>query len=131
MKNLLLIIFALVIIAGCKKAEKVVLPRGIIGTWELRTIYGIGVLNFPPGNGNTLQFNQDSTYISSQPPNANTNGVFHVVKNGITLGQTKYDELYYNNSKPGQIMELQNDTLALAPPIQGADVGAAVFIRIK
>jgi hypothetical protein len=132
MKNLLLTTFATtIILIGCKKAEKVVLPKGILGTWELRIIDGIAIINLAPGNGYLLQFNQDSTYINSQPLKTSSRGVFRIVKNAITVGQIKYDELFYDNSKSGQIIQLQHDTLGLGSTIQAPDAGGGIYVRIK
>jgi hypothetical protein len=108
MKNLLLIIcLAVIILVSCKKVEKVVLPKGIFDTWELKTQYGgvVGIQQFTPGTGYTLQFKKDSTFTQYSNFKIVNQGTFHVVKNAFTISQVKYDGIYYNNSSNGQLMQ--------------------------
>jgi hypothetical protein len=131
MKNLLTITFALAIIAlSCKKAEKVALSSSIIGTWELRKSGGgfiLGYQSFPPGNGSTLQFNRDSTFLLYSSFKLISQGTFQVVKNGITLGGVTTDGLFFNHDKPGDMLKIQSDSLSLN--IAAYDAPYVLYVR--
>ncbi len=55
----------LLIIAGCKKSSSEGSSPSIVGTWELRQLYGdVGTVNYPAGNNYTIKFTA-STYTTS------------------------------------------------------------------
>jgi hypothetical protein len=65
-KTLAGIIAVMLLIDGCKKSSS---SEGsgtsIVGTWELRQLYGdVGTINYPAGNNSILTFT-DGTYSSS------------------------------------------------------------------
>jgi hypothetical protein len=130
-KNILIITIALVIIAlGCKKAEKVVLSSNIIGTWELRKSGGgaiLGYQNFSPGNGSTLQFNRDSTFLLYSSFKLINQGTFQVIKNGITFGGITTDGLFFNHNTPGDILYIKSDSLSLN--IAAYDAPYVLYVR--
>jgi len=129
MKKYLPVIFILLLAYSCKKGNTVK-PTGLTGTWELRSDYGGiagGTRTYPPGNGTTLQFNADSTYIRYYQFQFGDKGTYQVVKNGIALGQQRFDGLYYNHSTYGTEIALKGDTLTLG--IDYDDMIASMYVR--
>ena len=130
MKNILLITFVICsFFVGCKKTTDVALSSVVFGTWELRTQYGgvVGILQFPPGSGNTLQFNKDSTFAQYSSFMLTNHGTFHVIKNAYTILQIKYDGIYYNNSSNGQaLMQGLKDSLVIGSVTSAL---SAVYVR--
>jgi hypothetical protein len=116
MKKPLFIVLILLIVLGCKKEKKTLPTPGLFGTWELRHGYGgiAGIsVAYPPGNGQKIQFNADSTFKMFQQLNITNQGTFSIVKNGITVGQSKFDAIYFDHNTAGQIIEIKSDTLSM------------------
>jgi len=115
MKKYLFLLFILFIAFSCKKGN--VIPRaGLTGKWELRiTSGGISgaTTNYAAGNGNTLQFNADSTFAQYQNFHLVNQGTYSIVKNGgAIIGLTNQDALYYNHLFGG-VMQLNDNTLVV------------------
>ena len=72
MKTLLAIALtclATIMAGSCRKDAQVSVETNdtIIGTWELRqTVGNMGTINYPPGNGSIVEFN-DSSFSTSSP----------------------------------------------------------------
>ena len=129
MKKYLSVVFILLFAFGCKKGNNVK-PTGLTGAWELRSDYGGfagGTRTYPPGNGTILQFNADSTFISYYKFQLGDHGTYQVVKNGIALGQQKFDGLYYNHNTYGTEIQLKGDTLTLG--LDFDDMIATEYVR--
>lgn len=79
-KGILFIIIAVCCFTACKKNG---VSPGLFGKWELRRSYG-GFAYFDStykaGNGNTFQFNRDSTYKQFINNKLSAQGTFHIVK---------------------------------------------------
>jgi len=79
MKNLLIILLAIISLVSCKK---VVLTPGLIGKWELRSKLGsiIGFDSvFTAGNGRVLEFRGDSTYLQYNKGRLLQQGKYHII----------------------------------------------------
>jgi len=123
---LCLLLFAL----GCKKGDAIKKTTGLTGIWELRKDYGGiagGTRVYAPGNGTTLQFNADSTFISYNKFKLDYSGTYQVVLNGLIIGQQKFDALHYNHSPQSTEIAIKGDTLTLG--IDYDDMIASVYIR--
>ena len=130
MKKILTILILLITIAACKKDNKVKRSASIFGTWELRNSTDpFGRINqtFPPGNGNILQFNSDSTFSQRySQSNVIVAGTFQVVKNPTATGRV--DALFYNHNPQSQVgIYLRVDSLTIFP--YTADGVSSLYIR--
>ncbi|MGZ3872425.1 MAG: hypothetical protein ACXVJD_05885 [Mucilaginibacter sp.] len=115
--------------AGCK--NETVNPRsGLFGKWELRAQSGGWVMTktYPPGNGNVLRFNQDSTFAFYKGAQLTIQGTFQVVTKGSTGTNEKTTFIYYNHTATGDIFELKKDTLVIGTSI--ADGPSSVYVRL-
>jgi len=132
MKKLLFAVILIVSVAGCKKGGGV--SVSLFGKWEVRRVYNGNILPqdsvYKPGNGNVLQFNNDSTYARYAKGQQTGQGVFHVIKNGFKNNQTSYDEIYFDgDSSFRSIITLNNDLLTLKPLIP--DISTTDFQKIQ
>ena len=79
MKNLLIILLAIISLVSCKK---VLVTPGLIGKWELRSKFGsiIGFDSvFTAGNGRVLEFRGDSTYLQYNKGRLLQQGKYHII----------------------------------------------------
>lgn len=74
--------------AGCKKDHEEKNNDSVMGTWELRHIYGgfNPVNDFPAGNGSTLEF-KDSTFKRYRNGQLIQSGTYELVKGSFTNGE--------------------------------------------
>ena len=131
MKKIFILILIGAFAFGCKKEKKTpAISSQITGNWELRLNYG-GIAgtttNYPAGTGPQLQLNTDSTFVMRNQSSITNQGTFSIVKNGITLGTTKYDAIYFNHSTNGDVIQLKSDTLTIGMDYD--DGFASVYIR--
>ncbi len=129
-KKILLATFLLIAAFGCKKEQTRKPGSGLTGTWELRVSSGgfTGtVTKYPAGNGTLLKLNSDSTYEQFTSFKSVAKGFFNVVKNGITIGNDKFDAIYFNGNPVQETLRLNADTLSLS--LDFADGGAVTYIR--
>jgi hypothetical protein len=133
MKKIFILMVIGVFAFGCKKENKTPVPSNntkITGNWELRLNYGgiAGITtHYSAGTGPQLQLNSDSTFLMRNQSTVTNHGTFSIVKQGITLGTTKYDAIYFNHSSNGEIIQLKPDTLTIG--IDYDDGFASVYIR--
>ena len=114
MKKILFIVFLSLTIISCKKNG--VQPKGIVGTWEMKqqsgTITG-GTTTYPPGEGNILVLNADSTYKKFVKYKQSTEGPYRIVKQGIKGVNTTYDAIYFDNSTIADYIILNGNELTI------------------
>jgi hypothetical protein len=130
MKKFLFIILVSAIAGGCKKEKKMAPTPGLFGTWEIRHEYGgiAGVsVAYPPGNGHEIQFNPDSTFKMLQQLNIINQGTFSIVKNGIIVGTSKFDAIYFNHNTASEIIRIKADTLSLGNDFP--DAMTAIYVK--
>ena len=100
MKNFILATLTLVIVlAGCKKEKA--LPQSIVGSWELRNVYGIQVAGSPStfkaGNGDVIVFT-DTEYQKMNDGKVTTKGTYKIVNESAEIdGNTFSKALIYND----------------------------------
>ncbi len=129
-KKILLATFLLIAAFGCKKEQNRTPGSGLTGTWELRQSAGgfTGtVTKYPAGNGRLLKLNSDSTYEQFTSFKSVAKGFFNVVKNGITLGNDKFDAIYFNGNPVQETLRLNADTLRIG--LDYDDGVEAMYIR--
>ncbi len=114
MKNFIYIICLSLIILSCNKNG--VQPKGYIGTWEMKqqsgTITG-GTTTYPPGEGNILMLNADSTYQRFVKFNQASKGPYHIVKNGVNWASKTYDAIYFDGNTRADFVILNGDGLTI------------------
>ena len=84
---------------GCSKNND---QNKLIGTWELTQSYGgwTGIVNYAPGNGNTVSFNNDGQFIQT-----------------IVSADTSYKLVYnYKIVKPNECNENLEVTSSIGDP---------------
>ncbi|MDO3641615.1 hypothetical protein [Mucilaginibacter sp. L3T2-6] len=114
MKLLLFIAGVITAMAGCKDTS--IKPSNIIGTWELRhysgTIAGVSK-DIPSNKGIYLQFNADSTFKHFTDFKQDNQGLFHVLKNGVTYGEHIYDGISFNDNQGLDYVVIKGDSLII------------------
>jgi len=120
--KLFLLIFCIVIAAmGCKKDKKVAPPvnwgdAALFSKWELRNQSG-GLrpdVNYAPGNGNIIQFKQDSTYSYYVGATITQHGTFHIIERTTSMTEPdKFKFIYYDKETAGYPLVVRHDTLII------------------
>ena len=85
---------------------------------------------YKPGNGTLYQFNSDSTYKHYVKGQLNSQGVFHIKKNGIRWSDNvAYDALLLDNDTYGDIITFKDSTLTIGTTV--TDGIAKDYVKIK
>ncbi len=119
MKNLNLIVIVLAtLLFGCKKDEEAQV-ESLIGTWELRHVYGVQVAgapaDFEDGNGNIIQFSSDE-YQMIADGKVVTKGTYSIVKiDGLEIDGTAYQYkfVFDGDTTWNTYFKLSGNTLAI------------------
>jgi hypothetical protein len=117
---MLVLVFCVAGTMGCKKDKKVTPPvnlgdAALFSKWELRNQSG-GLrpdVNYAPGNGNILQFNQDSTYTFFIGNAVFQHGVFHINEKTSMTEPDKFKYIYYDKETAGYPLVIRHDTLII------------------
>ena len=136
LKIFCLLVFAAVIVAGCKKGAstnplKITETDNVFGKWELRIERG-GLQpdkNYPAGNGSGLQLNIDSTYHYFDRSGAGTQGTYHIAPNNLSMTPMTLNFIYYNHASHGDLIVRKTDTLSIGD--SSADGLTSIYVRIK
>jgi hypothetical protein len=117
---ILLAIALIILVCSCKKGEPI--NSNLFGKWEMRRRYGGFIYppdtSYAPGNGNIIQFNTDSTYMSYTDFKETSSGMFHIRKNADTIDHATYNIIYFaTDSTFRSIIIVDNGTLTLKPLI--------------
>lgn len=100
MKNLTFVILLLAVVsAGCKKEKA--LPQSIVGSWELRNLYGVQVPGAPSvfkaGNGDVIVF-KDTEFQKLNDGKVTSKGTYKIITDSAEIDGTSYSKaLIYNN----------------------------------
>lgn len=110
----------IILVCSCKKSEPI--NSNLFGKWEMRKRYGGNIYppdtSYTPGNGNIIQFNTDSTYVSYADFKEISSGAFHISKNADTVNHATYSTIYFAaDSAFRSIIIINNGTLTLKPLI--------------
>ena len=130
MKSLFFII-GLVALGSCKK-ETVI--EKMEGTWELRkSVSGwAGTHNYPPGNGNTIRFN-NNTY-TTQTKSADSvytfSGTFDVYTGKACSSSTEQQLIRFNGDSLPSNLILSNNELTIGSTDCIADGGTVTYQKI-
>ena len=114
MKYFLPLMVIAICLFGCQK-DKVTAPS-VAGRWELRQEIGgsMGLDNsYPVGNGNVYQFNSDGTFMQYTADSLTAKGTYTVKAHAETVNSVGYNEIYFNGSANGQIVQVADSTLTL------------------
>jgi hypothetical protein len=133
MKKYLTLLLVLTMAISCKKDKNekpVQAPTGpgLVGKWELTQEIGNFAPNnvYPAGNGNTFQFNADSTFIQYTSFQLTNQGAYSVVEQTAGMPQFKFLVLYLNHKLYNGI-SLRTDTLVIGN--SASDAPAYIYVR--
>ena len=125
MRQILIFVSVCFCLLACKKettnpsAQSA--PSALFGKWELRNAYGGPAGQptvFQPGNGDIYLFNSDGTYAYFLNGVQVGSGTFRYEKNGYDAGNgIKYDEIFFGNGSPGEILILNGTQLTIRGPL--------------
>lgn len=116
---------------GCKKKgnDFAGVKNSLISTWELRESIGgfAGTIIYQPGNGSTVEFKNDNSFVSSEKGNVVLSGTYDLQTSSekdqyrLTLQTDTY--------KQSKNISLKGDTLALLPEASCCDIPTTIFVR--
>jgi hypothetical protein len=132
----LFIILLLIIFSGsaCEKTNE--MTTSLIGTWEITRSYGgwSGEQHYNAGNGNTLTFKTDGTFIG-KVANADTSftvtGTYEVYEGkpcGTTIDTTL---ISFSNSDFTNVLSLKNNELGISDSYCIMDGGSNFYRKIR
>jgi hypothetical protein len=129
MKRALLLFAVAITVASCTK-EGIVAP-GLFGKWELRANYG-GLAGFnnkyEPGNGNTIQFKSDSTYVLYRDHQLEKQGKFSLNITSVE-NDTRYGILYLDGYEFGDEFKMNADSMTIGTTV--TDNVASDYVKIQ
>jgi hypothetical protein len=130
MRSILLIVIVICAL-GCKRGTTV--SPTLFGKWEQRRSYG-GITGFDSvykaGNGNILQFNNDSTYKRFVANKLVSSGIFHIkVYNNPTENTLSNLEIFFDNTTYGQPFNMKGTTITIGTVV--TDQVAADYQKIS
>ena len=138
MKYIILSILLGTLFIGCKKAsiDHASVASSIVGTWELRHLVG-GLQSpgnnpdYPPGNGNILNFSDSSYYYYYPNGQLRGNGSYSLVKDTcVATGQYMDGIIFDRQSYSERCFEIKNNILTLYRGIVAADRTIETYERI-
>lgn len=117
MKNLTFVILLLAVVsAGCKKEKA--LPQSIVGSWELRNLYGVQVPGAPSafkaGNGDVIVFT-DTEYQKINDGKVTTKGTYKIVNESAEIDGNSYSKaLIYDNKGTKWYFKISGNNLLIS-----------------
>lgn len=137
MRNLLLFVAFIAVFCSCKKEnEPGDLQNEIAGTWELeKNICGLctfPLINYPPGNGNTITLSPDGSYERKKQDTLLVKGTWSAL-NSKECSPAGDRALIINEGSTATLMfiKISTDKLELSTPYCYTDYNATTYRRIK
>lgn len=134
-----LLLLVVMISAACNKTTGIKNKESLQGKWELRGIYGQIGIDYNPGNGNELQFN-DGNYIKIKEKVQEKAGKYSVLKDAsvqesvglvIPIGKFENRIVFDDNQDQKIFFQISNDTLSFLQGYFPTDGGAnSVYVRV-
>ena len=115
----ILLVCSVYCMLACKKGSPV--SPTLFGKWELRRSYG-GLAGFDSvykaGNGNILQFNNDSTYKRFEANKLAASGVFHIKHyNNPTENPISAYMIFFDNTIYGDAFDMKGTTITIGTTV--------------
>lgn len=135
----LLIIFAVLglLTSSCKKTNEISgIKRQLNGTWEITRSYGgwSGEREYSPGNGNTLTFNQDGTFIGkvvSADTSFTVTGTYEVYVDKPCYYEKDTTLISFSNGEVANVLSVTSNELGIADSPCIADGGSNYYRKIR
>jgi hypothetical protein len=120
---------ACMVMAACSKSG----TSPVVGQWELSEAIGgmAGAQQYPPGNGNILEFDNNGDYKVLQPGSPVMTGKYKIAQPMHLSGKFELTRIFpgtvaYSMTNPVQI---GSNKLIISPEIDCCDVETVIYLR--
>lgn len=127
----------IIFFAGCKKDHNAI-STSIVGTWELRSVYGgygMGGGNYSRGNGHIVKFSKTDYqyYDSNQLKKSGTYKIVKLAKETYINGDVRLSNkiIFDNDSGKTLLLRVANNHLFLYNGLVAADGTVTEYEKIK